>query len=218
MGSMILDSLVVGPIQANCYILGCPETGEALLVDPGDDADRIVKRLARHGLTPVAYFHTHGHLDHVGGTAGLRPRFGGRILLHPADQFLYERAREHALEFGFEIPEPLPVDHFVADGEEIRWGKLAGRVRHTPGHSPGGVCLIVPGEAGSDARAFTGDTLFAGSVGRTDLPGGAMAQLLRSIREQLLTLPDGTTVASGHGPLTTIGEERRRNPFLQEGW
>jgi len=214
---MILDSLVVGPIQANCYLLGCPETREALVIDPGDEPERIAKCLARHGLRPVAYFHTHGHIDHVGGTAGLKARFGGRILLHRADLFLYQNAREHALDFGIQVPATLPVDHFVDDGEEIAWGQVKGRVMHTPGHSPGGICLRVPENEGP-GRVITGDTLFAGGIGRTDLPGGSMSQLLRSIRERLLTLPDATVVASGHGPLSTIGEERHTNPFLQEGW
>ena len=209
---MILESITVGPIQANCYILGCPETREALLIDPGDEPDRIAERLKRHGLEPVAYLHTHGHLDHVGATAGLKERFGGRILLHRADLFLYEHAREQAEAYGIEIPATLPVDAFIEEGEVIAWGRLQGRVRHTPGHSPGGVCLLVPD------RVFTGDTLFAGSIGRTDLPGGSMTQLMRSIRETLLTLPDPTVVAAGHGPLSTIGAERQANPFLQEGW
>jgi glyoxylase-like metal-dependent hydrolase (beta-lactamase superfamily II) len=215
---MILESITVGPIQANCYILGCPETREALLIDPGDEPDRIARRVERHDLRPVAYLHTHGHLDHVGATAGLKRRFGGRILLHRADLFLYEHAREHAEAYGIEIPATLPVDAFIEEGEEIAWGTLKGRVRHTPGHSPGGVCLLVPGGDREEDRIFTGDTLFAGSVGRTDLPGGSMPQLMRSIREKLLALPDPTVVASGHGPTSTIGAERQANPFLQEGW
>jgi hydroxyacylglutathione hydrolase len=215
---MIFDSLVVGPIQANCYILGCPDTKQALVVDPGDEPDRIARALARHGLTPVLYLHTHGHIDHVGGTAGLKQRFGGTILLHRDDLFLYEGAREHALEFGIEIPETLPVDRFVCDAEELEWGTLRGRLLHTPGHSPGGVCLLVPGGGDDEDRVLTGDTLFAGSIGRTDLPGGSMTALLRSIRSKLLTLPEATIVASGHGPRTTIGAERRTNPFLREGW
>jgi hydroxyacylglutathione hydrolase len=209
---MVFESLVVGPIQANCHILGDPETQRALVIDPGDDPDRIARELERHGLTPVAYLHTHGHLDHVGATAGLKARFGGEILLHRDDLFLYENAREHALEFGITIPATAPVDRFVRDGEELVWGEQRGKLIHTPGHSPGGMCLLVPD------RVFTGDTLFAGSVGRTDLPGGSMATLMRSIREKLLVLPDATVVASGHGPLTTIGAERRTNPFLREGW
>jgi len=239
---MIRDVLVVGPIQANCHLLGCPATRAGLILDPGDDPDEIARRIERHGLKPAYYLHTHGHIDHVGATAALKERFGGEILLHRADLFLYEHAREHAQAYGIDIPPTLPVDRFIADGEVLVWGEMRGTILHTPGHSPGGICLRVPGacmNAGEPAAApggrppgrggasgagapspdwvFTGDTLFMGSVGRTDLPGGSWALLLRSIREKLLPLPDECVVASGHGPLSTIGEERRRNPFLQAG-
>ncbi len=219
---MILDSLSVGPFQANCYILGWPETREALVIDPGDEADRIIEHLDRQRLQPVVYLHTHGHIDHVGGTAALKKRFGGRILLHQADLFLYEHAPEHALAFGVSLAAPLPADGFVKAGDLIAWGAARGEILHTPGHSPGGVCLRVPARwmAGNPRVenadwVFTGDTLFAGSIGRTDLPGGSYAQLLRSIRTHLLTLAAETIVAPGHGPLSTIGDEKEGNPFLQ---
>ncbi len=225
---MIIKAMPLGPFQANCYLLGCEETRAAVVVDPGEDPEQILAELASLGLTPVAYFHTHGHIDHVGATGRLKEKLGGEILIHEADHFLYERAPEQAMGFGIELPPMVPIDRFIAGGETVSWGKIEGVVRETPGHSPGGVCLLIEGrylkpagptEAGSeDAPPYvvlTGDTLFAGSIGRTDLPGGSYEQLLGSIRDQLLTLPDATVVASGHGPLTTIGEERRHNPFLQ---
>lgn len=250
---MIIKAMPLGPFQANCYILGCEETGQALVVDPGEDPGQIVAELARLELSPVAYFHTHGHIDHVGATARLKEKLGGEILIHEADHFLYEAAPEQAEGFGITLPPMAPVDRFIAGGDTVSWGRIQAAVRETPGHSPGGVCLVIDGayleqagpgggetgpaagdpagDEGGAARAgrepergngqappyvvLTGDTLFAGSIGRTDLPGGSHEQLLRSIRDQLLTLPDASVVASGHGPLTTIGEERRHNPFLQ---
>jgi len=240
---VIVDVLAVGPIQANCYVLGCPETLQALVIDPGDEPDEIAACLERHRLVPKLYLHTHGHMDHVGATAVLKQRLGGEILLHAADLFLYRDARVHAAMHGIEIPPTLPVDREVSDGDELLWGRMRGRILHTPGHSPGGVCLRVPAACmqgaatGRTARAsshpaasgaripsppmvdwlFTGDTLFQSSVGRTDLPGGSWTELLRSIREKLLSLPGDCVVAPGHGPMTTIGRERRDNPFLQHG-
>jgi hydroxyacylglutathione hydrolase len=219
MTPLILEVATVGPIQANCYILGCPETHAALLIDPGEEPDRLAALLETHKLRPSAYLHTHGHLDHVGATCTLKERFGGEILLHEADLFLYAHADEHAREYGLFLPPTLPVDRYLRDGDEVVWGTATGRVLHTPGHSPGGICLRVPGgptrEAGAPDWVFAGDTLFQGSIGRTDLPGGSFESLLQAIREKLFALPDETIVASGHGPLTTIGVERKLNPFLQ---
>jgi len=215
---MIYDVLVVGPIQANCYLLGCRATRRALVLDAGDEPDRIAGLLARHGLRPEIYLHTHGHIDHVGATASLKERFGGEILLHRSDLFLYEAAREHALFYGIAIPKTLPIDRAVEDGERISWGEVAGTIRHTPGHSPGGICLHVESRfmAAAEDWVFTGDTLFRDSVGRSDLPGGSWPALMRSIREKLLPLPDVCVVAPGHGPLSTIGRERSANPYLQD--
>ncbi len=227
---MILDAMVVGPIQANCYLLGCSETRRALIVDPGDDPHTIEGLLERHNLEPAAYLLTHGHIDHVGAATPLREKLGGEILLHEADLFLYEKASEHALAYGIRVPRTAPPDRFLADGETVSWGALEGTVIHTPGHSPGGICLRVAGalveqnpfeeqalEKGSFPDwVFCGDTLFQGSIGRTDLPGGSQEELLRMIRERLLVLPDATVVAPGHGPLTTISAEKRINPFLQD--
>jgi len=245
---MIFGVMPVGPFQANCYLLGCHDTHEALVIDPGDNPEQIEAWLSEQQLTPVAYLHTHGHIDHVGATAPLKARFDGKILLHRADLFLYEHAHVQALSYGFQVPRTVSVDRFIDDGEEITWGQARGRILHTPGHSPGGVCLHVAaevmgpmsdvldspamGDQPADRRApspgkteragdadwvFTGDTLFMGSIGRTDLPGGSHAELLSVIHAKLLPLADATVVASGHGPLTTIGRERRMNPFLQGG-
>lgn len=233
---MILQMLTVGPFQSNCYLLGCPETHEALVVDPGDDPDRIAADLARLKLKPVAWLHTHGHIDHVGASGALKPMLGGEILLHRADLPLYEAVRHQGEAFGVPIPKMAAVDRFVDEGDEVAWGRARGTVLHTPGHSPGGICLRVAGAlmdvaagGGSGAGAgaarpgqtrpdwvFTGDLLFYGSIGRTDLPGGSYEALMESIRARLLPLPDETIVASGHGPLTTIGQEKRINPFVQD--
>jgi len=220
--SMHFAVFPLGAFQANGYILGCPQTRQALVIDPGADAEQLAAWLSEHELVPAIYFHTHGHIDHVGATRALKERFGGEIWLHPDDRELYARADEIARAWGLTLAPPLPIDRFLSDGQELRWGEQTGRVVHTPGHSPGGVCLRVAGErlpaVGGSAGAdwvFTGDTLFQGSIGRTDLPGGSLPALLRSIRERLLSLPDATVVAPGHGPLTTIGAERTDNPFLR---
>ncbi len=229
---MIVQMLTVGPVQSNCYILGCPDTHEALVIDPGDDADRIAADLARLKLTPVAWLHTHGHIDHIGASGVLKTRLGGEILLHRADLPLYEAVQDQGEAFGLPIPEMAPVDRFVDEGDVVVWGRARGTVLHTPGHSPGGICLRVSGElmdvngrvrtapsshgAGRPDWVFTGDLLFSGSIGRTDLPGGSYETLMESIRAKLLPLPDETVVASGHGPLTTIGQEKRINPFVLE--
>lgn len=214
---MIFKSLVVGPIQANCYLLGCEATQQALVIDPGEEPERIGAELSAAGLTPCAYFHTHGHLDHVGATGRLKQALGGEILLHRDDAFLYDRAPEQALTYGLSLPPMVPVDRYIAAGETVTWGEAQGLVLPTPGHSPGGICLLVKSQDEGPDWVFTGDTLFNGSIGRTDLPGGSLETLMDSIRTQLLVLPDETVVASGHGPLSTIGREKEINPFLQSG-
>ncbi|MCK4306323.1 MAG: MBL fold metallo-hydrolase [Candidatus Eisenbacteria sp.] len=225
---MLYMSLVVGAFQANCYLLGCPETREALVIDPGDEPARIEDELAAHDLKPVAYLLTHGHIDHVGAASSLKERLGGDILMHRADLFLYEKAQEQALAYGIQIPAVSPIDRFLTEGEKITWGKAEATVSCTPGHSPGGICLHVPGHlmaseepggASPDMHpdwVFTGDTLFQGSIGRTDLPGGSFEELMRSIKEKLLVLPDKTMLAPGHGPRSTIQQEKNINPFLQD--
>ena len=214
---MIIETFPVGVLQCNCTVLGCEETRRALVIDPGDDPQLILNALQRLDLTCEALLHTHAHLDHVAATERIAAATGARVLLHEADQFLYDMVDAQARMFGFPVPKTLPVDRHVADGEEMRVGHVRGEVLHTPGHTPGSLCLSVPdGDAGKvQPRLFAGDTLFLGSIGRTDLWGGDMAAILRSIHQRLMTLPDDTVVVPGHGPLTTIGHERRTNPFLQ---
>jgi glyoxylase-like metal-dependent hydrolase (beta-lactamase superfamily II) len=208
---MIVETLAVGPLGCNCTILGCPETRRAVVVDPGGDAERIAAVLDRHGLTPVAAFHTHAHFDHVLATPELKARYGLEILLHADDLPLYENLAMQGSFFGFSLPDPLPVDRFVSDREDVAVGSERGEVIHTPGHTPGSICFHV----GSEKLLLTGDTLFAGGVGRTDLWGGSEASLMRSIHERLMTLDPMTRVIPGHGPETTLGEEARSNPFLR---
>ena len=219
---MIIEEITVTAFQQHTRILGCAETKQAICIDPGDEAERIVETLERHGLTLQAIALTHAHLDHVGGVAALKKlQPAAKINLHKGDEFMYQalpeqpswigipRAQWAALGFVFETPPK--VDHYWTDGEKYAVGKLEFEVRHCPGHTPGHVVLYEP----SERKVFVGDVLFAGSIGRTDLPGGSMPQLLSSIKNKLLTLPDDVEVYSGHGPVTTIGEERLTNPFLR---
>jgi glyoxylase-like metal-dependent hydrolase (beta-lactamase superfamily II) len=208
---MIVETLAVGPLGCNCTILGCPETRKALVVDPGGDAERIAEVLDRHGLTPVALLHTHAHFDHVLGAPELKARYGADILLHAGDLSLYENVPMQGSFFGFSLSAPPPVDRAVADGERLAVGEQSGEVIHTPGHTPGSLCFHLGGQK----LLLTGDTLFAGGIGRTDLWGGSHAALMRSIHERLLPLDPETRVIPGHGPETTLGEEARSNPFLR---
>lgn len=211
---MIVETLAVGPLGCNCVVLGCPETRQAVVVDPGGDPDRIASVLDRHGLTPVALFHTHAHFDHVMGTAELKQRFGAAVLLHAGDLPLYEQLPMQGSFFGMTVPPAPAVDRFVEDREPLPIGSETSEVLHTPGHTPGSVCLHV----GSQHLLLTGDTLFAGGIGRTDLWGGSHPTLMRSIQERLLPLDPMTRVIPGHGPETTVGREARTNPFLIGSW
>ena len=225
MKSKVLEqNLVVGPFQCNCRILACPTTGEALVVDPGDEADKIIKALETL-TTPagqpyrVKYlFHTHGHLDHVGATRGLKEKFSTPLIaLHRGDEPLYKELKMQGSLFGFQYDDPLPIDHYLEDGEKIEIGDLRLSVIHTPGHSPGSVCLRLHEDSASGVSEslFSGDTLFQGSVGRTDLWGANQDQMFKSIRQRILNLDDDTRVCPGHGPETKIGIEKRSNPFLK---
>ena len=219
---MIIEEITVTAFQQHTRIIGCEQTKQAICIDPGDEAERIVEVLERHGLKLQAIALTHAHLDHVGGVAALKKlQPAAKINLHEGDEFMYRalpeqpswigipRSQWAALGLAFETPPA--VDHHWTDGEKYAVGKLEFEVRHCPGHTPGHVVLY---EA-SERKVFVGDVLFAGSIGRTDLPGGSMSQLLSSIKNKLFTLPDDVEVYSGHGPVTTIGEERLTNPFLR---
>ena len=211
---MILEHAAVAPFYKNGFVIGCEETREGALIDPGDEVDALLAAAVRQRLTITRILLTHAHLDHVTGVARAKQALGVPVWLHQADNFLYEGIVEQGQMFGLQVEPQPPVDHFY-DGEgPLRFGRYAVGVLHTPGHCPGGVCLAVSRVGEPGATLFVGDTLFAGSIGRTDLPGGDMETLLRSIRQVLFTFPDDTIVWSGHGPETTIGRERRTNPFL----
>jgi glyoxylase-like metal-dependent hydrolase (beta-lactamase superfamily II) len=200
--------LTNGAFAENCYLVADPATSEAVLIDPGEEPGLFLGRLAAERLTLRAVWLTHGHLDHILGVDEIVTRTGAPVYLHPADRPLYDAAPQQGAWLGIPAPVPPAPDRELADGDTLSVGKLTFTVRHLPGHSPGGVAIIGHGVA------FVGDALFAGSIGRTDLPGGDPETLLRGIRNVLLALPDETVVYSGHGPETTIGEERRTNPFL----
>ena len=208
---MIFERLVVGPLQCNCFVIGCGQTHEAFIIDPGDEAERILEVLNRHQLRAVGILHTHAHFDHVGATKSLKEATNASVCFHPDDRDLYQNLSLQAAMFGLKAPEPTEVEHWLKDGEVMEAGSIAAQVIHTPGHSPGSACFLLP----VPKKLLSGDTLFAGSIGRTDLWGGSHEQIMQSIRTRLLTLPDETEVYPGHGPPTTIEEEKRNNPFLQ---
>jgi len=215
----IHEALPVGWLQCNCHVIGDPATREALVLDPGDEADRVLEILRRHNLRATAIVSTHAHIDHVGGLKKLHDATLAPVLMHAADLELYNALEVQAKWIGMPVPELATVDSLLKDGDSIRWGSFAADVIHTPGHTPGSLCLHLPAgpagaKEGSSGRLFAGDTLFAGSIGRTDLWGGSFEQILSSLRERLLRLPDATIVHPGHGPDTTIGQERATNPFL----
>jgi len=197
-----------GQFVENCYFVIDEATAECAIIDPGEEAGLIAHKLQAEGVRPVGIWLTHAHLDHVLGVARLKADTGVPVYLHPADRELYDHAVQQGLAFGVAVDPPPPPDRPLAAGDTVQVGELRFTVRHAPGHSPGSVCLV------GEGVVFTGDVLFAGSIGRTDLPGGDFDTLVRSIERELLTLPDSTIVYSGHGPETTIGRERRANPFL----
>jgi hydroxyacylglutathione hydrolase len=227
---MIQKTLSVGQLQCNCQILVCPETFQAVMIDPGDEAQKILQTLQAmeaslggQKITIKAMLHTHAHFDHIGATREVVTELkkngidAPTIFLHKGDEQIYNMLPMQGQMFGFKMDEPLPIDQFLADNEELKFGSLQLSVLHTPGHSPGGVCFRLHSDTAKQIpeMVFTGDTLFKRSIGRADLWGGDSALLVRSIRERLFTLDDDTCAWPGHGFSTSIGIEKRENPYLR---
>jgi hydroxyacylglutathione hydrolase len=211
---MIIETQAVHPFLKNGFVVACDETREAVLIDPGDEVQGLLAFAERNRLAIRHILLTHAHVDHITGVAAAKRALDVPIHLHADDLFLYDGAVQQGLMFGVAVDQPPPVDQFYSPGEVISFGSCEARPHHTPGHCPGGVCLQVTRAGESGVQLFVGDTLFAGSIGRTDLPGGSYETLIRSIRTVLFSFGDGARVHPGHGPSTTIGHERRTNPFL----
>ena len=205
---MIIKELVVGPLMANCFICGCEETKEAVVIDPGGDADRILLSLADSKLKVKYIIDTHGHFDHVAANGKIKDATGADILIHPLDASMLGSLSTNAAIFGISVENSPPCDQTIEEGDTVSFGKITLKVIHTPGHTPGGISLY------TDNIVFVGDTLFAGSIGRTDFPGGDFNTLISSIRTKLFKMNDDVRVLSGHGPETSIGSEKRFNPFV----
>ena len=234
---IIIESQSVGPFFKNGFVVACPRTREGVLIDPGDEVGSLLAFATRERIRLTRILLTHAHVDHITGVRAAKQALNVPVCLHRDDLPLYEQAVEHGLLFGLRVEQPPPVDHFYSPGEVIRFGDFAASPLHTPGHCPGGVCLAVnregtgegagrsgraggareagtAGAAGDGLHLFVGDTLFAGSIGRTDLPEGDYPTLIDSIRRVLFSFADESIVYPGHGPTTTIGTERQTNPFL----
>ena len=226
---LIHEILPVGMLQCNCHIVGDPKTHEAIVIDPGDDAARILDIIARHHLKVSAIIITHTHIDHVVGLHRIQQATGAPVYMHSDDLELYRMLDVQAAWLGWKVPEKAKVDKLLREGDAVRWGPYEVHVLHTPGHTQGSICLYMPGEMPLSpanvtvanlaermpGRLFAGDTLFAGSIGRTDLWGGSFEEIIRSLKGKVLALPDDTIVYPGHGESTTIGQERETNPFLR---
>ena len=206
---MIVKRLVVGPLQENTYIIGDDVTKQAMVVDPGDEPDRIFEEIKANGLEISAIVFTHAHFDHIGAAGDLKKETGAKILMHKNDEETYALAKDQAAFWGFELDDIPRPDEFIDEGDEVKVGNLSFTVMHTPGHSRGSVCLL------GEGIVLTGDTIFQGSVGRTDFPGGSMEELKQSFKK-LIELPEDIRILSGHGPETTVGRERTENFFVGE--
>lgn len=207
---MIFEILAVGPLSANCFILGCEESKEGVVVDPGAEPGKIISAINRLGLRITSILNTHGHFDHVGGNSKLQEHTGAKLLVHEGDVRLLSMASDVAARYGATGENSPPPDAYLTDGMVIPVGSIQLQVIHTPGHTPGGCCLYLADEG----VLISGDTLFAEGVGRTDFPGGSHKALIESIRTRLFILPGETMVYPGHGPSTTIGHEKQNNPFI----
>jgi glyoxylase-like metal-dependent hydrolase (beta-lactamase superfamily II) len=209
---MIHKIFPVGPLQCNCSIIGDEQTHEAMVIDPGDQIEGVLEILRQEKLMLKQIVITHAHIDHVGGAMKLKAATGAPILMNQSDYALLKMLDMQAAWVGMRPPGDVQVDEAVGQGRVLKIGEISSNVIHTPGHTEGSICLYFPEEK----KLIAGDTLFAGSIGRTDLPGGSMDKIMRSLHTQVLALPDETEVVPGHGPVTTIGEERETNPFLQK--
>lgn len=210
---MIVERLVVSPFESNCWILGCENTREGVVIDPGDDPERIMEVVNRHALVLKYAIQTHAHLDHISATSTVQAETGAEVLIHEAEQLLLDNLPAQASLFGLPAPAVPVVNRYIREGEKIGFAGYTLSVIETPGHSPGSISLELKGE---ENLLFTGDALFQGSIGRTDLWGGSYSQLIDSIREKLFPLDDETVIHPGHGESSTLGAEKRLNPFLQE--
>jgi len=210
---MIHEILPVGPLQCNCSIIGDETSREAMVIDPGDDIEDVLAIVRKHNLQVKQIVITHAHIDHVGGAMKLRAATGAPILLNQNDHALLNILDQQAAWVGMASPGTVEIDQSISSGEKVAAGSHTAEILHTPGHTEGSICLYFPVEK----KLIAGDTLFAGSIGRIDLPGGSMQKILRSLHNTVLALPDDTVVVPGHGELTTIGEERQSNPFLKRG-
>jgi len=208
---MIHEILPVGPLQCNCSVIGDEASREAMVIDPGDDVEAVLAIIRKHNLAVKQIVVTHAHIDHVGGASKLRKLTGAPILLNQNDHALLKMIDVQASWIGMASPGKIEIDQSIAQADQLRAGALTAEVIHTPGHTEGSVCLYFP----AHQKLIAGDTLCAGSIGRTDLPGGSFEKIISSLHEKILALPDETIVVPGHGPQTTIGAERESNPFLK---
>jgi glyoxylase-like metal-dependent hydrolase (beta-lactamase superfamily II) len=205
---LVVHQISVGPLQVNCFVVACLQTSEAMVIDPGDEGDKVLSLTEEKGYKVNKVVNTHGHFDHIGANGKVVEATGATLMMHEADLVVLQNARNHAQAYGLTVsPSPVP-DTFLKQGDSFQVGEQNFSVFHVPGHSPGGICLLC------DGHLFVGDVLFAGSIGRTDLPGGDFDALIEGVREQLFDLPDETVVHPGHGPDTTIGREKKMNPFV----